>query len=105
MHWLTDRLKNIEFRQHYEYEGFVEHYLDNLNIRLEALGMSREELAKALGKSVDYVNSVMDRTHELTLKEVANIGFATGFQYRIQFVSYLIKGRPHAKARDEDQKP
>lgn len=75
-------LRNLDFN----IETTILEFNENLLKRMEEIGMSREELAEALGKKPGYVTRLLRGNITWNLKNMSRVALAVGCRLEINLI-------------------
>lgn len=81
--WNERQTRTAEARRLYEHERLMTWVTEELSKAIDDSGMTRSEVAAALGSSKSHVTQVLRGTRNLTLKSIAEIAWATGFRISV----------------------
>ena len=88
------------FRISFSQERFASGFIEQLTLKMQAGGMNKADLARAMGKSAAYVSKVMNKEQNLTIRTMVELADAVGMEPILQLKPSVTHGRPsrHAPA-------
>lgn len=81
--WITRQTVSDEARRSYEQERLIIHTLEHISDALTEANVSRAQLAEALGTSKAYVTQLFNGQRNVTLRTLADLGWACGVRATI----------------------
>lgn len=81
--WLDEYSRETAFQQAWERESFIESFLVRIEQELDALKMSRVQLAEAMECRPSNITRIMKNTANLTAEKMVDMARAVGLQARV----------------------
>lgn len=88
--WFQDALEDPEIRLAFDRERASMEFTEQLEHAMAAGGLSRADVARQLGRSRAFVSQALRRGQNLTIKTMAELSAACGFELHI-----LLRRRSH----------
>jgi transcriptional regulator with XRE-family HTH domain len=80
---MSPRNKDVDYERLVAQEALILDATEAIVSLLEEKGVSRQELAKRLGKSKSFVTQILSGERNMTLRTLADVGYALGHTFSL----------------------